>query len=124
MSRCGAQLVLVAVLGLVLWTMAGADTVRDRAAEGSSSAVPSAEQLAVHLAGGGVGGQATSLVRAPHDRSGRAARAQRLLAIVAVLVGGALAVRSHPSARKSYHALPVWSGWFADPGRLRGPPVI
>ena len=124
MSRCGAQLVLVTVLGLVLWTMTGADASGDMAAGGTGSGTSSAEELAVHLAGGSVGGQATSLVRAPHDRSGGAARTQRLLAIVAVLVGGALAVRPRLSTRSGHHALPVWSGWFADPGHLRGPPVI
>jgi hypothetical protein len=120
MSRRGLQLVLVAVLGLVVWTMTGAVTVRDTALTGGGT---TREQVVAHL-GSATKGQAAALVRAPSDRSGSAGRAQRLGAIVAVLVGVGLALRSRSPTRRRDHAVPVWSGWFADPGRLRGPPAV
>src|SRR5688500_8114033 len=119
MSGRGLQVVLVAMLGLAVRTMTGADTVGATATEphGESAAAHPGE-LAVHRHVGERGGQAAVLFRAPFDRSAGAARAQRLVASVAVLVGGALALRSVSAAHRQHLALPVWSGWFADPGRL------
>lgn len=126
MSRRGVQLALVAVLGLVLSTTAGFDTapaINETRGTSATSTAPGAAQLLVHLGGSTVLGDAV-LVPARHDRSASAARAQRLVAIVAVLLGGALALRSRSPTRHRHHGLPVWSGWFADPGRLRGPPAV
>lgn len=126
MSRRGAQLVLVAVLGLVLWTMTGADAARGTVGEvnGGPAAAP-ATALTGHLTGGTLDGSPVLLATARSDRAGAVARAQRFLAAVVLLMGGSLALRSVVVAgRRGPHVLPVWSGWFADPGRLRGPPAI
>ena len=127
MSRRGARLVLVAALGLLLWMMTGADGAgasTAAAGEPGAGVGPSTEELAVHLAGGVLGGRTATLVPLQRNRSGSAARAQRLVTVVAVLVGGALALRPLSPSRNGHLALPVWSGWFTDPGRLRGPPAV
>jgi len=125
MSRRGVQVLLVAVLGLALWTMAGADVGRSASAAASGSeanAAASSSELVAPMGGWGLGGHAV-LARAPHHRT-PVARAQRLVTLVIVLVGGGLAFRPHRPGRTRVHDAPVWSGWFADPGRLRGPPAI
>jgi hypothetical protein len=127
MSRRGVQLLLVAVLGLVLWTVAGADVGRSAsaaaAAGGESTASAPGSELVAPMGGRGLGGQSAVLARAPHHRSA-VARAQRLATLVIVLVGGGFALRPRWPGRTRVHDAPVWSGWFADPGRLRGPPAI
>jgi hypothetical protein len=117
--RRGVRLVLVAVLSLIVWTTTGAEPVEAGSASGTG-------ELAVHVAGEAPGGAPTALVPAPRDRSGGAARAQRLVVLVMVLVSGALTLWSPSAAvaRRRHDGLPVWSGWFADPGRLRGPPAV
>jgi hypothetical protein len=130
MSRRGVQLLLVAVLGLVLWTFAGADVGRSASAAAagggesaeSTAGAPSAE-LVAPMGGWGLGGQSAVLSRAPSHRT-PVARAQRLATLVIVLVGGGPALRPRRPGRTRVHDAPVWSGWFADPGRLRGPPAI
>jgi hypothetical protein len=99
--------------------LAGADA--GRGASAAAAGAPSAE-LVAPMGGWALGGQAV-LTRAPHHRT-PVARAQRLATIVIVLVGGGLALRPRRPGRTRVHDAPVWSGWFADPGRLRGPPAI
>jgi len=113
------RLVLVAVLSLIAWTTAGAD-------RGGADSTSGAGELAAHVAGHALGRAPIALVATTRDRSGSGgnARAQRLVLLVTVLVSGAFALWSPAAAgRRRHDGLPVWSGWFADPGRLRGPPA-
>jgi hypothetical protein len=133
MSRRGAQLLLVAVLGLVSWGTIGGDTtsaVDTTLRDGTTWSTPlpasasGAEQLAAHLAAGVLGSNGAAMTgRARGDHASGAARVTRMIALVAVLLGMVLGTRARPVARWGHHALPVWSGWFTDPGRLRGPPA-
>jgi hypothetical protein len=116
--RRGIQLLVVSVLGLILWAFAGASGVIVDPADGVGSGhdgtalvTPLSADLGTHAA----------VVRVTHDRI-PAARAQRVMALAAVLVGAGLVVRASRSNRTRLDDLPVWSGWF-DPGLLRGPPT-
>jgi hypothetical protein len=126
MSRRVAHLVLVAVLGLVVWGTAAAGTVgATETAFLDSGASSGAEQIAAHLAAGVgvVGRNAAALTGGVRDHAGGAVRVVRGIALAALLLGLAMGRRPRPIARRGHHTLPVWSGWFADPGRLRGPPA-
>jgi hypothetical protein len=114
--RRGIQLLVMAVLGLVLWTFAGSGGVlahHDATGVGfESTPVAALSELGSHAA----------IVRTPHDRT-TVVRAQRLMALVAVLVVAGLVAPGRRSDRTRLDDLPVWSGWFNDPGLLRGPPT-
>jgi hypothetical protein len=127
MSRRGAQLLLAAVLSLVVWMATGAGA---NAGVGGPDlvAVPGSDtgMLGSHADGGELDAHVAVVVRAHGDPS-LLARVQRLVAIVVAVAGGGLALRNRWPGRRRFgwrDDAPVWSGWFADPGRLRGPPAI
>jgi hypothetical protein len=119
--RRGIHLVVMAALGFTLWTFAGPGGLVVAGTDGSASASASSYDSAVVAPLAGLDAHA-AIMRAPHDRT-TVARAQRLVALVAVLVGAGLVERASRSDPARLDDLPVWSGWFVDPGLLRGPPT-